>query len=105
MGQPATSRRVTLHLYQEFRHRLPIVFAPPFEESFSVALRKTSVVENDFGSGSAVRELELHKRVDSGFPVSRAPGLDNSAIGYKFDMPPLNQTAERLESAAHFRIN
>src|SRR5579863_71248 len=79
--------RQAQHLCEVFRERLPIVFVPPVEETFPIAVGEASVVENEFSFGAAVRELELHNRVYARFPVRRPPGLHNSLVGHQLDMP------------------
>lgn len=47
------------------------------------------MVKSELGPRAAVREFELHNRVDSRFPVCRTPGPDNSLVGHKLDLPSL----------------
>ena len=92
-------------LGQVFRERFPIVFVPAIVEAFSIALGETLVVKNEFGSGSAVRKLELHNRVDARVPVSRTPCLHNSYVGCQLDIPPNDDAAKQREGAARFRTD
>jgi hypothetical protein len=95
--------RQAQHLCQIFRKWLPIVFVPPVKETLRIAIGETFVVKNEFRCGAAVRELELHNRVDARIPVGWTSGLDNSRVGNQLDLPPNDNPAKRREGAAHFR--
>jgi len=52
------------------------------------------MVEDELGPRTLLRELELSYRVDPRLPASRPPGLDDSLVRQKFDVPSCNVAAE-----------
>ena len=57
------------------------------------------MVKNEFGTGTLLHQRELGNRVDPRIPGGHAPGLDDSLVGHKFDMPSNDMAAEECERA------
>ena len=68
----------------------------------SFALRKTSVVKDDFGAGVLPGEFELHNGVDAWVPVDHTPSLDNSLVRHKLDVSSYDMAAKNREGTARF---
>ena len=66
------------------------------------ALRKTSVVKDNFGAGALPGELEPHNRVDAWIPVDYTPSLDNSLVRHKLDVSSYDTPAKNREGTACF---
>jgi len=60
---------------------------PSRREVFSVALGKAGMVKNDFGPSALLDELESRNRVNTRSSVSISPGLDDSRVRHKLDVP------------------
>ena len=84
---------------------VPSSFCSTRKEALAIAVWESPVVKNELGSRAAIREFELHNRVDARFPVRRTPSLDNSLIAHKLDLPPHDKAAERRESTTGFRTD
>src|SRR5689334_22673166 len=63
------------------------------------------MAEYELGSGILLREFEVSNRVDSRFPASRPPGLDDSLVRRKFDVPSGNVAAEESERTSRIRAD
>src|SRR5947208_3035984 len=66
------------------------------------ALRKTSLVKDNFRTGALLGEIELHNRVDTWIPVDHTPGLDNSFVRHKLDVSSYDMPAKKRERTARF---
>jgi len=67
---------------------------PPVGEVLPSTFGKARVVENEFGFGALLRELELRNRVDTRIPADHTPSLNNSLAGRKLDMSSDDMPAE-----------
>src|ERR1700719_2417715 len=90
-----------LGLSQEFRERLPVMCLPSRRESFRGALGKAGMVKDDLGSRALLDELELRDRVSTWIPVAHSPGLDDSRVRHKLDVPSQDDAAEERERASY----
>lgn len=90
------------NLSQEFPERLPIVRFPSRSQDFCIAFRKARMIKDDLGSGALLDQLELRNRIDAPRPAPRSPGLHDSLVGHKFDVPSRDVTAEEHERASYF---
>jgi hypothetical protein len=55
---------------------------------FRIAYGKSSMVKHDLRPGSVFHKLKLRDRVNAGVPTARPPGLANTFIRHKLDLPP-----------------
>src|ERR1700693_5531349 len=54
---------------------------------FRIALGKSSMVKHDLRPRSLFHELKSRNRVNARAPTARPPGLDNTFIRHKLDLP------------------
>lgn len=85
--------------------RLPIPGWPAFVQAFPLVFGKTRVIERDTGSGAARNQLESHNRIDTGWPRSGTPRLDNPLIRRQFHVAAFDTPAEQLECRAWLGLN
>src|SRR4029077_9141646 len=71
-------------------------------QGFRITFRKARMVENDLGPGALLHQIELRNRIDARRPAARSPGLHDSLVRYKFDVPSRVVPAKECERASHF---
>src|SRR5207248_902534 len=92
---------------EKFFERLPIVEFPSAEQVLGIAVGESGMVKENFRFGafrfgSRVYQVESYNRENSGLPISDAPGLNDSFVGHKFQVPTDDAAAEQREAAADF---
>src|SRR5947209_20549030 len=79
--------------------------APAFAQVAPVLFLDAGLIENNAGSARALRQLELHQRVVSGWPGRLAPHLHNPAIRSELNGAPLDLASEKLKSSTSLRLD
>src|ERR1700687_4479498 len=82
------------HLSKKFLERLPIVAFPSCRQVIRIAFGKSSMVKHDPRPRSLFHKLKPRNRVNARGPTARPPGLDNTFIRHKLDLPPRDVARE-----------
>src|SRR5882724_9458695 len=89
------------YLNEEFFEGFPIVAFPSLGKVIRITFGKSRVIEHNFRTRALLDEFKSRNRVKTRGPVVQAPGLNDSWVWHKFDMPPQNVAPEKRKRAAY----
>src|SRR5439155_20509483 len=90
------------YLDKEFFQGFPIVAFPSFGQVIRVSLGKSRVIKHNLRAGALLDEFKSRDRGKTCGPVVQTPGLNDSLVLHKFDMPPQNVATEKAKGTAYF---
>src|SRR6267142_3669359 len=99
---PDLTRSSSPRLAQEFLERLPIIPFPSRGQVFRLPEGKAGMIKHNLGPVALLHKFEFRDRVVTRIPATRSPGLDDSLVRHKFDLPSGDIATEERERASCF---
>src|SRR5215467_4890072 len=105
MAEIAVRITAVIGLAQELVQRLPIVCMPTRGEVFGRSSGESNMVENKFCRGTVFCQSKAGNRVDTWFPASNPPRLDDELIFDQLNLTADDVVPKKRESPSWFAAN